>query len=349
MNKVIWHLCSNRWNSAITEYALRSAQALKIRGFHSSLSAMPGSHCERRAQEYGVAAPSFRFKPLDIFKLRAHARKIQPAAIICYGGPETFLARFLNVPVIRFRGQDSDLTEELSARELKRNLGHCVGILTPAKKIQSRFEKVLPALKIESVTLGLDGKKFYPQPIARKRPTLLIVGRLDPIKGHAQFLRLFKDLLERKPEPQPFLQIIGERSNVSPEELHKLSAELGLWPDKDYEIIDKRVEDLPKRMAGAALGVIPSLGSEVIGRVTEEFLLSGVPVLISDVGALKELLVEPDFGEVLSLESLERWLSKAQKETFDDRIDRSEKAKDLYSLEAMGDHLEKAIRRFLNP
>jgi hypothetical protein len=31
--RVVWILCSNRWNSAITEYALSAARALKLSGW----------------------------------------------------------------------------------------------------------------------------------------------------------------------------------------------------------------------------------------------------------------------------------------------------------------------------
>lgn len=347
MNKVVWHLCSNRWNSAITEYALRSAQALKMRGWDSQISALPGSHCERRAREYGIQGPSSRFKIHNFFQLRAHAKKMKPAAIICYGGPETFLARFLGVPVVRFRGQDSDLSKPLSPSDLKANLGFCAGILTPAELLKKRFQLTLPGMKVESVILGLDAKKFYPQPVARQRPTLLLVGRLDPIKGHAAFLKLYKDLLETHPSPSPFLQILGERSNLTPEQLQAHAESLGLKQGEDYEIVAERVKDLPQRMASACLGVVPSLGSEVIGRVTEEFLLSGTPVLVAKVGALGELLKDQDFGDFLTLESLQAWLKKSQMESFDDRIDRSEKAKDLFSLEVMGKNLEESLESFL--
>ena len=139
---VVWHLCSNRWNSAITEYALRSAQALKLSGWHSELSALPSSPCAKRAGEYGVGGPSFRFKFSDLFRLRAYARILMPTVIVTYGGPETFLARFLGVPVVRFRGQDSDLTGPLTALGLRANMGFCQAILTPAKVVRDRFRPI---------------------------------------------------------------------------------------------------------------------------------------------------------------------------------------------------------------
>lgn len=350
MTKTVWHLCSNRWNSAITEYALRSAQSLQLVGWKSVLSAKPSSHCERRAEEYSVKGPSFEFKVKDLFALRDARRVIQPDLIVTYGGPETFLARFLGVPVVRFRGQDSDLTDEISPLAARLNLGFCRAILTPAKKVQLRFQNALRRVPVFSVVLGLDASIFKARPRITKRPVLMIVGRLDPIKGHAEFLRIYRDLLEVWPEhkPKPYLEIIGQKSNVSPDSLHELAQNLKLARGEDYEIIDQRVQDLPERMANATLGLIPSLGSEVIARVTEEFLLSGTPVLVSAVGTLEECLIDGSFGSVLNHASLFDWTSKSYKETDEERLKRSDKAKEYFSLEAMGTQLAKIYESLID-
>lgn len=339
--KIVWHLCSNRWNSAITEYALRSAQALKLIGWHSEISALPSSHCARRAQEYGVDGPSFRFRVTDIFRVRAYAQRLNPTVILTYGGPETFLARFLGIPVVRFRGQDRDLTEPLSAFSLRWNLGFCQAILTPAERVRDRFRSLLPHKAVEAILLGLDSRIFHARKGVAPRPTLLIVGRLDPIKGHAPFLAMFSQLLRDLPreDPQPFLEIIGQSSNMSAAALHQTACDLGLVRGQDYEIIDERVRDLPERMARVHLGIVPSLGSEVIGRVTEEFLLSGIPVLIAPVGTLPECLAHDSFGAILSLETLKEWLAQVRHESFEDRLRRSEKARAHFSLESMGESL----------
>lgn len=334
---IVWHLCSNRWNSAITEYALRSAQALKLQGWHSELSALPSSPCERRAQAYGVQGPSFRFKFSDLLRLRAHAQRLQPSVIITYGGPETFLARFLGVPTVRFRGQDSDISGTLSPLNLWLSLGHCRGILTPAQIVRDRFQKILPTKLVMSIPLGLDTSIFKPRGERSERPTILIVGRLDPVKGHASFFDMFANFLKTsKVHPRPYLQVVGQTSNISADDLHKHASKLGLVQESDYEIIDERVKDLPERMARATLGVIPSLGSEVIGRVAEEFLLSGTPILVTSVGSLKECLIEDSFGSILDSESVVEWLARGYKESYIEREQRAQKAKQAFSLQSMG-------------
>ncbi|RYZ87239.1 MAG: glycosyltransferase family 1 protein [Proteobacteria bacterium] len=351
MTSTVWHLCSNRWNSAITEYALRSAQALKMQGWTSELSALPSSPCEKRAKELGVGGPSYRFKFSEVFALRAYAKKLKPSFIITYGGPETFLARFLGVPTVRFRGQDSDLSKPLFPVDLKLNLGFCRGILTPSKIVADRFRAVFPTKKIAAVTLGLDAKVFYPRD--RKdapRPRILFVGRLDPIKGHEKFLGLFSEVVKEweRPGPRPFLEIIGQSANLNATALRARAKALELEEGVDWGLVEARVPNLPERMANATLGVVPSLGSEVICRVTEEFLLSGTPVLLAKVGSLPECLVDENFGALFQdnkhdVTVMMNWIMRAFDENQKVRNVRGEQAAHHFGLERMGEDLEKFL------
>ncbi|MBC7660249.1 MAG: glycosyltransferase [Chitinophagaceae bacterium] len=356
MKPTVWHLCSNRWNSAITEYALRSAQSLHRRGWSSLLSALPASPCALRASELGVAGATFQFKLSEVFALRREAKRLKPSIIVTYGGPETFLSRFLGVPVVRFRGQDSDLSRPLSPFGLGLSLRFCKGIITPAKRVSDLFRAALPKKSVHSIVLGLDAAVFHSRP--RKdadRPRLLIVGRLDPIKGHEKFLKLFYETLIEwdNPRPKPFLEIIGQSANITSAALRATAKTIGLIEGVDWGLVDARVPNLPSRMASAALGIIPSLGSEVICRVAEEFLLSGTAVLVAPVGSLSECLIDPEFGAVFPDDEekqrklLKTWSIRAFEETQNVRDERSAKARDYFSLDSMGRDLEAYLQGFL--
>ena len=356
MKPKVWHLSSNRWNSAITEYALRTAQALAQLGWGSALSARPGSACEERAKGFAVAGPSFRFALSDIFALRKYARQHRPDLIITYGGPETFLARFLGVPVVRFRGQDRDLSQPLSRFDLWLSLGFCRAILTPAEVVAARFRVLLPQQAVHAVALGLDSERFHARPrTPSPGPRLLIVGRLDPIKGHEKFFMLFKALLTEwdRPQPPPYLEIIGQSANLSAATLRLMARAVGLSEGVDWGLIDARVPNLPERMAGATLGVIPSLGSEVICRVAEEFLLSGTPILATAVGSLAECLPEPGFGALLlgdgnDVSLLKHWVGQAYDEPQAVREERARRAACYFSLQKMAKNLSQVLEPLLS-
>ena len=65
--------------------------------------------------------------------------------------------------------------------------------------------------------------------------------------------------------------------------------------------------------------MVSSIGSEVICRVSEEFLLSGVPVVLNDVGSLSECLIHENFGNLINIEDMET-ASKILQDTYTNSI-----------------------------
>jgi hypothetical protein len=94
----VWHLISNRWYSAISEYALRSAIALDQIGCESLLSPLAHSPLHKKALDAGLAVDptgSFAPTPNSLRWLYRSLSRFNPDLIICYGGPESFLLHFL--------------------------------------------------------------------------------------------------------------------------------------------------------------------------------------------------------------------------------------------------------------
>ncbi len=353
---VAWILCSNRWNSAITEYALSTARALRLKGWTVFFSGLMDSPGERRARSYDLPGDSFvSFGLSEVRKLRRIKKSIKPDAILLFGGPETFLARFMPGTLrIRFRGQDKDATDPLPPIKTRLNMQHCVAMLVPAKLLQDRFQDIIWQ-PVWSVTLGIDTGRFFFHPAAFaavRRPTLRILGRLDPIKGHQSFFSIFRQLLRLWPKnrPEPFLEIIGEGANISPEQLRRMAADHRLREGENWRLRSERVEQISELMSSTDLAVISSLGSEVICRVAEEFLLCGVPLFVSGVGSLEECLLDKNFGssyrglsEERAATLLTEKLWQASQETASQRQMRADAARQLYSLEAMGQELSSML------
>lgn len=349
---VAWILCSNRWNSAITEYALSTARALRLNGWTVFFSGLADSPGERRARSYDLPGDSFvDFGLKESLKLRRLKKSINPDAVFLFGGPETFLARFIPRTLrVRFRGQDKDVTDRLPPLKTRLNMQHCVGMLVPARILEERFQNIIWQ-PVWSVTLGVDSGKYYfhPEAFAEvRRPTLRILGRLDPIKGHQSFFSIFRQVLRLWPKnrPEPFLEIIGEGANISPEQLRRMAADHRLREGENWRLRAERVERISEVMSATDLAVISSLGSEVICRVAEEFLLCGVPLFVSGVGSLEECLVDKSFGssyrglsEERAATLLTEKLWQASQESPSQRQARAEAARQLFSLETMGKEL----------
>ena len=142
---------------------------------------------------------------------------------------------------------------------------------------------------------------------------------------------------------------MGYQANIATSELQNEVVRLSL--ESHVEIIDRRLPSIEEKMAQTSLAIIPSLGSEVICRVAEEFLLCGCPLVVSDAGSLAESI--DGFGG-LNLGPLDSWgtriddvvslIKSSYAESEDIRSSRAAKARSIYSLDAMSQSLLSLIK-----
>ena len=126
--KTIWHISSNRWNSAITEYALSSIRSLKGLGYKTYFTPLENSPAAQRAANYDIECLPFKsFGLRSAPKFLAEFKKIKPDLIIVYGGSEAALTALVkiiksDVPVVRFKGEDVTIKDWGLVNQLKHNL-----------------------------------------------------------------------------------------------------------------------------------------------------------------------------------------------------------------------------------
>jgi len=357
---VIWHISSNRWNSAITEYALSSARSLDLMGHMNYFSPLEGSPAERRSLLYDMQTKSLeKFGLGGIRNFLALYKKIQPQYVFVYGGPEATLCKFLpsDVKVMRFRGQDVSVKDWGLKATITQKISnsHITNILAPSVSVAQKLEQINVDPPIVSVTLGCDNSVFKFVGDNRDlsaRPEIMILGRLDPVKGHQRFLNYFSQTLKMWPGilEKPFLHIAGEPANVSAKDIQRWTEEANLEFGSDVVLTTQRIEDLPQAFSKVTLGVVCSEGSEVICRVAEEFMLCGVPVFVSGVGSLSDVLVFKNSGVGyggLSPEQVPEVLAGLIQSSFAEdstvRNQRAGEAEKHFSLLAMGQALQKKL------
>ena len=362
-SKRVWHLCSNRWNSAITEYALSSALALRQVGWESLFSPLVGSPAADRAHRASLEGPHLaHFGLSETWTFRRELARLQPDLILLYGGPETFLSRAApGRPRLRFRGQDADGSRPLPRLATRWSMNHCAGLITPSRHIKARFDAVMGQTPVHCVPLGQARERYQFVPealIGLERPVLRIFGRLDPVKGHATFFQLYARLLARWPagEPRPWLEVVGQEANLKADMLRRAAAAAGLSEAQDWALRLERVADVKAMLSATHLGVIPSLSSEIICRVAQEFLMAGCPLFVSGVGSLEECLFDADAGlsyrqlaPAEQVEGLRRWLLRSLRESPAEKAQRAARAGALFSLERMGEDLKAALSQHLKP
>lgn len=349
----IWILSSNRWNSAITEYALSMCLALKKLGHEVIFSPQLNSPGEVRARKLGLrieAFSTFHLNPTNIFALRRLYNSIRPTHIITCGGKDQTLSLFITHPrKYRFRG------ERIRSFSWIRNIIHSFShatvksFISPCSVITSELSKI--SIKpILEIPIGLDETLWPRRARALERPECLIFGRFDPVKGHREFLAVWKLVLQsyarQFPKNKlPLLKIAGKKENLSKEDLVACAESHGL--SQDVQVLDGHVDDPSMLLSSSSVGVIPSLGSEVICRVAEEFLLCGTPILVSDAGALKETLF-PGAGQFFSYDNINvdkiaDFIHQSICEDLNTKLARRLQATQIFSLSTMGERLQKGL------
>ncbi len=348
--KVVWHLLSNRWNSAITEYALSSALALANRGYRSIFSPLENSLAETRAKRKGLEIRSISdFSLKNLRRIKSLSREINADVCILYGGKETFIARFLNVKKkVRFFGHDLRKFYNIPGL-FPLSFSHITKFLTPNAIIESQLKtfKVVCA----NVPLGLDEKLFQNCCHQLRNQKIVILGRFDPVKGHERAIRIFACLKKLWPSSllRPILHIIGEKANLSQVELMSYIHKYNLKIEEDIIVTEERINNIYNILGQASVGMIPSLGSEHICRVAEEFLMVGTPVFVSGEGATEEVLFT-GAGESYrgmtdeeAAHQLMNFIIQERSQSPNQRKERLKLASSNFSLENMGIKLEKFI------
>jgi glycosyltransferase involved in cell wall biosynthesis len=360
----VWHLSSNRWNSAITEYALSAARSLAMRAYPTVFTPLAGSPAEKRAVAAGLATrPAASFGFLARGALAAMAKEIAPRVVVTYGGPETSLARLLPYPraplFVRFRGQALEVSGVVGAWRYRLGHRHVGLVLTPSEALARATAALDGDRPAVCVPLGCDANRYQRVEALdpRERPEVVLLGRLDPVKGHEVAFAMLRDVLASWPHtaPKPLLHVVGEPANLSVDDVVAMGKRAGLAPDVDFRVTARRVDDLPALLSRAAIGIVPSTGSEIIGRVTEEFLLCGTPVVLSGVGSLEEALFPGGGASYRGMNPADRarlllgWIRRSVEEGEAAKESRAATARRLYSYETMGESLDAVLRARLVP
>lgn len=121
-------------------------------------------------------------------------------------------------------------------------------------------------------------------------PTLLFLGRIRPYKGYQYFV----EALGLLPPPIRGL-MVGDFTARTTEAVHRLASTCGCSDRLELRPwIDRAgIADL---MREATVFVFPSIWPETLGIVGLEALASGVPVVASDVGGVREWLRDGETG-----------------------------------------------------
>ena len=203
---------------------------------------------------------------------------------------------------------------------VKKRLQHVDSILSCANCItdQTRWRFPHFAERCETLHNGVDVSEFGPRE-AKPHPTcaqtIITVGRISPEKGLHVLLEAFEKVLAKKPATR--LRIIGPESILPFEAITKLRANSQLREafsvyKRDYlKALRQRVSDsmessvsfvdalphgvIAAEMQRATVLVQPSL-YDLFPLPVLEGMISGLPVVASNVGGLPEMVLDGETG-----------------------------------------------------
>ena len=119
-------------------------------------------------------------------------------------------------------------------------------------------------------------------------PLLVSIGRLSPMKGHRTLIRA----LQLLPEDVNAV-VAGAPSQQSVEELDSFARSLGVGKRITFT---GKVEDVRDLISRGTIGVVTSLGSEVVSRAGMEMMSSGLPLLAAATNGLLDLVEDGRTG-----------------------------------------------------
>jgi len=281
------------------------ALGLNARGWQVDIvSLMPPIAYSEELELGGVTVSSLGLTsnaqlPQAFWRAQTQLRETRPPILCTFNYHADLLGRvagkLAGVPVVT-----SSLRNETFGGRLRDLLIRATTPLTPITTTNSQLAAdslvrrgVVPKEHLRVLPNGIVTDDYVPQPgireatraalgLAEQDFVWLTLGRLEPQKDHATLLRAFSQL-----DAQNHLLIAGEGALL--DELKQQVEELELG--ERVSLLGLR-RDVPKLLGAADAFVLSSI-FEGLPNVIMEALASGLPVVSSDVGGVREL-VSPD-------------------------------------------------------
>lgn len=202
----------------------------------------------------------------------------------------------------------------------KLTAGYCTGFIANSEAIRqsNAIQLGVPPAKIQVINRGRDSQRFIYQPrtiIPGKPMRFLHVGRLVPVKGQRDLILAFQYFL--RSHPGALLDIAGE----GPERAALTALIASLQLTEQVRLLGNR-NDVPALLQEYDCFVFPSYSEGFSGAVIEA-MMSGIPVLASDIPANKEVIqhLETGYlfasGDVPGLAAALTWLGDHRQQAID--------------------------------
>jgi len=288
----ILNLIDIPWNSGITDYAIKQAKALELKGHKLYFAAPHNTICYKAIQKenfeiINISERKKFFILKDILNLKKFVKEKEIKIINSHTGRTQSIAIILSY----FNKDIKIIRTKADARKSSPNI------------LSDKVIKIICAsnfIKQNCLNEGFNENKLLiiPPPAPKFNIPLPdypekqsfrigILARLGIVKGHKYFLDTAAILLKKNNNLE-FL-IGGYETNITYDDLKNYSKKLGIFSAIKFEGKIEKPEEFIKK---CHIGIITSIGSEAVSRVLLEWMSAGRPVIATNVGCIPEILDE---------------------------------------------------------
>ncbi len=281
-----------------------------------------------------------------------HKPDIIHAHVYFAGVIAIILGKIYRIPVVITEHWTGFVTGKLTSREKKMvrfGMNRAKIILPVSNHLENLIEFYGIKNRFCVIPNVVNTKIFNPSPFQTHRENekkrILLVALLTPVKGVPYLLEALSKIQAKRRDF--ILDIVGDGSNKS--EYEKMSTDFGLDNLVKFHGL-KSKEETAEFMRQCDFFVLPSL-SENLPCVLIEAMASGIPVIATNVGGVKEM-VNREVGILIPSRNVNA-LTEAINHMLDHYQDYSSEeivryAKERYSYKVVGKHLDIIYRNIIS-
>ena len=264
-------------------------------------------------------------------KIKRILQEIQPDIVHTHASKAGFLGRAaaisLNIPVVvhTFHGHvfhsyfgplKTGLFKQIE-RYLARKSTGIIAISALQKAELVEVHRIAPANKVQVIPLGFDLKKFSEDTDVKRKQirqeyglkddevAIAIVGRLAPVKDHDYFLQVIENVLSSTEVPIRVF-IVGDGSEK--EHIQQKVAAINQKHPGSI-VMTSWILDISTFNQGMDIVCLTSKNEGTPVSIIEA-QASGLPVVSTDVGGVRDILADGQAGFVIKRENIETYIDK---------------------------------------
>ena len=296
------HLLDIPWWSALSAYAFCCMEAEKKSGVESYLACPGDSLSFRKSKEDNVNCIEIHGRDIlsagaNFIKIGRLCRHIKPDVIIVHTGSLHFItfiwSTIYRIPLIRTRIIAQSVHKNVLNKLLYQQTDKFI-VPTDQMRRELIGKLFLQEDKVETLYFPADVDLAMDIMLPQKK-SIGMIGRLDPVKGHATFLEAAAKVQSKIHDVE--IHIAGAEKNIKWQALEKICGQTGLKNVFYHGLLSK--DEMKRFIRNCTVGVVASNGSEVVSRATVEWMAAGKPVVSTSVGCIPEILDDEAGGYIV--------------------------------------------------